>query len=558
MWDQLSPTAPYVTGEYTFFPIWECLTIFLLRYSPETFCKCPLLTPPSSRHVAYLTLSLFLIIYALFSQYIRNHLHLSEPPLAVLYGILLGPSVLRIIVPQHWGFKDEDDEIVQEITRVIVAIQCFAVGIELPKHYFKRHWNSVLWFLGPIMAFSWAVTALFAALIFKTSIPTALIIGACLSPTDPVLAASVLAKSRFSERVPSRLKNLLSAESACNDGVSFPFLFIRIVALKYTNGGEAFKEWFLITVLWQCVVGLSIGLVIGNCANKMFRFSDTNHAISKPSFVVFYLLLALLCVGVGSILGSDDFLVAFGAGVGFGHDGWFSKKTHELPFPTIIDMMLNSSLFIFFGALIPWKKFVPRDITPYCGPRQLILFLILVLLFRRIPIVLALKRFIPDLRTYREALFCGHFGPMGVGALFLAMEARSELEPPGTFRYGDQRHKPATPFSDRDEAIHLVCPVICFVVMGSTFVHGLSTVAISVGGHYSRKKGERAPLLGQETEGLEAMDHEEGNGDSEPDVSGSETEVRPPSPKDTKKKKKAQGLEGSSSQDERRNGLAGS
>lgn len=97
------------------------------------------------------------------------------------------------------------------------------------------------------------------------------------------------------------------------------------------------------------------------------------------------------------------------------------------------------------------------------------------------------------------------------------MEAREELEPASSFPFGKNHDH-----SDVNQAIHLVWPVICFVVMGSTFVHGLSTVAISVGGSIARKRGERAPLLGQETDGLEAMDHEEGNGDSEPDVSGSE------------------------------------
>ncbi|KAG4437520.1 hypothetical protein IFR05_006992 [Cadophora sp. M221] len=473
---------------------------------------------PTAPHVAYLTISIFLIIYALFSLPIRNTLHLSEPPLAVLYGIILGPHVLKFIAPRHWGLNDE---IVQEITRVIVGIQCFAVGIELPKHYFYRHWKSVLYFLGPVMTFSWAITALFAFLIFKTSVSTALIIGACLSPTDPVLAASVLSKSRFSERVPKRLKHVLSAESACNDGISFPFLYIGLVALNSSNAGEAIKEWILITVLWQCVFGVTIGLIIGNTANRLLRFSDTRGYISQPSFVVFYLLLAILSIGVGSTLGSDDFLVAFGAGVGFAHDGWFAKKTKELPFPTIVDLMLNSGMFVFFGSIIPWARFLPRDKTPNCGIWQLILFLILVLLFRRIPIVLAMKRFIPDIRTYREALFCGHFGPMGVGALFLAMEARGELENGTSVPFGKPR-KLVPPYSDKDEAIELLWPVVCFVVLGSTFVHGLSTVGISVIGHFARKEGERAPLLGQETDGLEAMDHERGNGDSEPEVSGSE------------------------------------
>lgn len=198
--------------------------------------------------MAYLTLSTFLIVYALFSLFIRNHLHLSEPPLAVIYGIILGPAVLQWIIPRKWGLQDD---IMQEITRIIVGVQCFAVGIELPKFYFKRHWKSVLWFLGPIMLVSWIVTSLFAGLIFQTSIPTAMIIGACLSPTDPVLAASVLANSRFSQRVPRRLKHLLSAESACNDGVSFPFLYAGLMALKFPGFRTALKEWFLITVLWQ-------------------------------------------------------------------------------------------------------------------------------------------------------------------------------------------------------------------------------------------------------------------------------------------------------------------
>lgn len=466
-------------------------------------------TPP---HIAYLTVPLFLIGYCLFSQFIKNSLHIAEPPLAVFYGIILGPYALNIITPRSWGM---DDKILQELTRVIVGIQCFAVGIELPKHYFYRHWKSVLYFLGPVMAFSWAITGVFAFFIFKTSVPAALIIGACLSPTDPVLAASVLSKSKFSDRVPRRLKHLLSAESASNDGVSFPFLFIGIVALNYTHPGKAISEWFLITVLWQCLFGISVGLVLGNVANRFLRFSEKREFISEPSWVVFYLLLAILGVGIGSTLGSDDFLVAFGAGVGFGHDGWFSKKSRKVPFPTILDMLLNSSIFVFFGAIIPWDQFQPRPVTPNVGVWQLILFLVLVLLFRRLPIVLALKTFIPDVKTYREALFCGHFGPMGVGALFLAMEARGELEKGDGVPKGLPQN-PHSPFSDNTEAIYLVWPVVCFVVLGSTMVHGFSVLAISLGGHLSRNKGERAPLLGGETDQLDAMVHEGGGGESEP------------------------------------------
>ena len=102
---------------------------------------------------------------------------------------------------------------------------------------------------------------------------------------------------------------------------------------------------------------------------------------------------------------------------------------------------------------------------------------------------------------------------MGVGALFLAMEAREELKP-ATDEFDPSGHT--------ENAIALVWPIICFVVMGSTFVHGLSTVVITLSGSMSRNKGERAPLLGQETDNLDAMEHEEGDGESEPEVSGTD------------------------------------
>lgn len=170
---------------------------------------------PTSPHLTYLVLSVFLLAYAVFSDSIRNRLHLSEPPLATAVGILLGPRVLGVIDPASWGWSDT---ITQEAARVVVSLQVFSVGVDLPKAYFSRHWSSVGMMIVPVMTYSWLVTAGFVYAILKTEWATALIISACLAPTDPVLAAAVLQGSRFSGRVPRRLRHLLSAESGCNDG----------------------------------------------------------------------------------------------------------------------------------------------------------------------------------------------------------------------------------------------------------------------------------------------------------------------------------------------------
>lgn len=262
--------------------------------------------------------------------------------------------------------------------------------------------------------------------------------------------------------------------------------------------------------------------MIGTWANRTLRFSDAYELAGRASFLVFYLLMAILSIGIGSCLGSDDFLVAFGAGVGFAHDGWFYSKTRSTKFPVVVDYLLNSAMFVYFGAIIPWAHFLPRDVTPRVGLWQLFLFLFLIILFRRIPIMLAVKRFTPDIRTWREALFCGHFGPMGVGALFLAMESRAQLENGTSLPLPKPPPLTGPPYTERQIATEMVWPVICFVVLGSTMIHGLSVAIITVSGHFSRKEGERAPLIGGETEALHGMDHGFADEDSEPEASGEE------------------------------------
>ncbi|KAL8851750.1 MAG: hypothetical protein Q9221_003360 [Calogaya cf. arnoldii] len=469
---------------------------------------------PTSAHFTYLVLSGFLLAYALFSDFIRNRLHLSEPPLATLVGILFGPDVLGVIDPASWGWSDT---LTQEATRIVVSLQVFSVGVELPKAYFSRHWRSVGMLLIPVMTYGWIVTAAFVYAIMKTQWSTALIISACLTPTDPVLAAAVLQGSRFSGRVPRRLRHMLSAESGCNDGTSFPFLYAGLLMFMGETTGGMIKEWVLATILWQCTLGLSIGLILGHFANRTLRVAEKRDWIDPSAFLSFYLLLAVLSVGVGASLGLDDFLVAFGAGTGFAWDGWFANKTKETHLPNILDLLLSSSMFVYFGAIIPWSQFVPRDITPGITIWRLIVLLVLILLFRRLPIVLLLKPLIPDIRTYREALFCGHFGPMGLGGLFLVIEARAQLET------GESIPLPHPPeHHPYKKQIETVWPIVCFILLGSTFVHGCSVAGISVASHFQRHKDERAPLFAAEDEGLEGMVHEGGGGESEPSVSGDE------------------------------------
>lgn len=458
---------------------------------------------PTGPHLSYLVLTSFLIMYALFSLMIRNRLHLSEPPLATIFGIIVGPRGLSWLRPYEWGFQDP---VIQEFTRIVVGIQCFAVGLELPNGYLKKTWKALLVLLGPVMTFGWLMGALFIKLIFDTDFASALTISACLTPTDPVLAASVLSNSQFSTRVPKRIQDLLSAESGVNDGISFPFLFLGLNIMTKASKGEIFKEWFLITVLYQCTLGIFFGFVIGHVFNSLYKISHKREMMGRASYLAFYLLLAIFSIGLASTIGVDDFLVAFFAGRGFAHNG--NSPTDDTRLPVIIDLMLNSAVFIFFGAMIPWESFNSFDsITP----GKLVAVLALILVFRRIPVVFTLykAKLLPNVLTTTEALFIGHFGPMGVGALFLAIEARAQLETDSSLPLPNP---PNDLDPKRRRTVMLIWPIVCFIVLGSTLVHGLSTLAISLGAHFSRKEGERAPLIGGETDGLHGMVFDEDEG----------------------------------------------
>ena len=92
-------------------------------------------------------------------------------------------------------------------------------------------------------------------------------------------------------------------------------------------------------------------------------------------------------------------------------DGDFNTMVEGEVFASVIDLVLNCACFIYIGAWLPFDQFNSPDlgVTPW----RLVVLFIAVLVLRRIPVLLLLYRWIPEIRSWREALFTGHFGPVG-------------------------------------------------------------------------------------------------------------------------------------------------
>ncbi|KAL5524668.1 hypothetical protein ACEPAF_9813 [Sanghuangporus sanghuang] len=425
-------------------------------------------------HIVYAVIGGFVVIFGMFSLLIREKLYIGEAPLAFLFGIIIGPYCADIFNPRSWGGGDHEtvNSITLEFTRVVLAIGVFAIGVELPKAYMARHWKSLFFLLVPVMTFGWIVCAgLIFALIPGLSFLSSLAVAACLTPTDPILAAAVVGGKYADKHVPAHLRHLLAAESGCNDGAAFPFLYLALYLVLDRSDRAAIQDWFLITWFYEVLLGTVFGALIGIAFRHLMKFCERKDLIDRQSYVAQYVALAMLVIGVTTMLGSDDLLAAFSCGAAFAWDGFFNRQTEQAVFSSVIDLLFNIAAFIFIGAWMPFSDFANEELT--LSVWRLIVIAILILLLRRLPVVIALYKWIPDIKTFREAVFSGHFGPIGVGAVFISTLAAEHLPTP---------HESHDVQNNQSELLAAsIQPIVAFMVLTSITIHGLSIPFFSLG-----------------------------------------------------------------------------
>ena len=171
---------------------------------------------------------------------------------------------------------------------------------------------------------------------------------------------------------------------------------------------------------------------------RLMKISYRKGFIDRESYVAQYLALALFTIGIVSTLGSDDLLAAFAAGAqlfrpftsstdfhiplgtAISWDGHFNDQTENEVFSSVIDLLLNCACFVYIGAWLPFDQFNRPDlgITPW----RLVVLFIVILFVRRIPSLLLLYKWVPEIDGWREALFSGHFGTRSLfGCVWLSL-----------------------------------------------------------------------------------------------------------------------------------------
>ncbi len=313
--------------------------------------------------------------------------------ISLLAGVSFSPHAANLIRPlDYTGSQANLNTATLCFSRLVLGVQLVLAGVQLPSRYLQREWKPLALLLGPIMTVMWLASSLLIwGLVPHIPFLQALAVGACVTPTDPVLSNSIV-KGKFADKnVPKDLQKIIIAESGANDGLGYPYLFLALYLMKYTgeagageSGGarKAIGLWFGET--WGYVILLSVvyGFTVGWIAKELLHWAEEKKFVDRESFLVFAITLALFIVGTCGMIGSDDVLACFIAGNAFTWDDWFRLETLDDSLQPTIDMLLNLTIFIWFGAICPWTEFVNNTVIPLY---RLILLGILILLLRSVP-----------------------------------------------------------------------------------------------------------------------------------------------------------------------------
>lgn len=347
------------------------------------------------------------VLVAALSARIRR-MPVSEPLLAVVIGVLIGPRVLDVLsVPPITAAHST----LHDAARLLLAISVMGVALRYPFRAVRQQVRPVVVLLLVAMPAMALVSTGLTAWILGATVGAALLLGTAVCPTDPVLASSVVTGEPAEEDLPERDRQILSLESGANDGLALPFVLGAIAVAGPMTAGQAVGD-----MLWQVLGAVLLGVAAGWLGGRALRLGEAHGATAHGPMLLFTVLLALLVLGLSGVLHLDGVLTAFVAGLAFNLTSTGGERTAEVEIDEAVNRFAVLPVFVLLGASIPWTVWQQLGWPA-------VTLAVAVLLLRRVPVLLLLKR--PLHLGWADALYLGWFGPVGVSAVFyLTLEAK--------------------------------------------------------------------------------------------------------------------------------------
>ncbi|MEN0074932.1 MAG: sodium:proton antiporter [Paracraurococcus sp.] len=340
-------------------------------------------------------------------------------------------------------------DVTERFTEFVVIIALMGAGLKLDRVFEWRRWMVAWRLLAITMPLSIAAITGLGVWALGLSWPVALLVGASLAPTDPVLAADVqVGPPKTGEEDEVRFG--LTSEAGLNDGLAFPFVQLAIALAAAASTGEPwFVEWLTYRVLWEIGAGILGGWLIGRAFGWLTFHVPAEKKLVRTDDGLVAIAATLVSYGLTEIIHSYGFLAVFVTALTFRRahrEHEFQLRMHDVT-EQIERLAMMVLLLLFGGALI-------SGLLAAISWVEAGLALAILLVIRPVAGLIGLAGF----RAERgEKLTLAFFGIRGVGSLYY-------------LAYGMNRMEVA-------EAEHL-WGFVGLVVLLSILLHGLTVTPI--------------------------------------------------------------------------------
>jgi NhaP-type Na+/H+ or K+/H+ antiporter len=377
-----------------------------------------------------------------------GHLPASPPML------FLGLGLLVFSLPLGLGTVDpiEHSKLTEYLTEIGVIVSLMGAGLKLDRPLGWSTWQPTVRLLAITMPLTILLTALVGWWAVGLAPATALLLGAVLAPTDPVLAAEVqVGPPGGDPHEEDDLRFSLTSEAGLNDALGFPFTNAAVaMAVAGTNPSGWLLEWLAIDVAYKLAVGLVAGILIGKLLGVIvFRTPDNLRLASRgEGFVA--LAGTFLAYGVTELVNGYGFLAVFVAAVALRRsesDNDYHQTLHDFAEQT--EQLLMIALVVLLGGAIAGGILGPLTWQAALAG--------LAVLFVIRPLV-AWFSLSATTTPKRERAAIAFFGIRGIGSLYYLAYALNETE-----------------FAETE----LLWALVAFTVLVSIVVHGTTASMVT-------------------------------------------------------------------------------
>lgn len=259
----------------------------------------------SSFNTWFLVIGGLLVLMALSSSLLKR-LPLSTSLLYLLAGIGMGTYGLLRLDPIR------DASFLERLSEIAVLVSLFTTGLKLSPPLNDHRWLVPLRLAFVSMILTVALIAFAGYALLGLPLGAAILLGAVLSPTDPVLASDVQVADAADR---DRLRFGLTGEAGMNDGTAFPFVMLGLGLLGLHPLGAFGWRWLAVDVVWATVAGLGIGYACGFVIGRLVLYLRAAHkeAVGLDEFLT--LGLIALSYGLAIFAHAYGFLAVFAAGL---------------------------------------------------------------------------------------------------------------------------------------------------------------------------------------------------------------------------------------------------